>query len=55
MRRLLYLTTTIGALALSTQLALAGPAVVSGPGADPACFAPWAEDTKYLQGAFACD
>jgi ribose transport system substrate-binding protein len=49
MRRLLYLTTTIGALALSTQLALAGPAVVSGPGADPACFAPWAEDTKYLQ------
>ncbi len=49
MRRLLYLTTTIGARALSTQLALAGPAVVSGPGADPACFAPWAEDTKYLQ------
>ena len=23
--------------------------MVSGPGADPACFAPWSDDTKYLQ------
>ena len=49
MRRLLQFSTAIGALALSTQLALAGPAVVSGPGADPACFAPWSADTKYMQ------
>jgi ribose transport system substrate-binding protein len=49
MRRLLQLSTAIGAIALSTQLALAGPAVVSGPGADPACFAPWSADTKYMQ------
>jgi ribose transport system substrate-binding protein len=26
-----------------------GPAVVSGPGADPACFKPWAANTKYFQ------
>ena len=49
MRRLLQFSTAIGAIALSTQLALAGPAVVSGPGADPACFAPWSADTKYMQ------
>ena len=49
MRRLLQFTTAIGAFALSAQLALAGPAVVSGPGADPACFAPWSADTKYMQ------
>ncbi|WP_297103581.1 sugar ABC transporter substrate-binding protein [uncultured Devosia sp.] len=33
----------------STSLTLAGPEVVSGPGADPSCFAPWNADTKYLQ------
>ena len=49
MRRLLQFTTAIGALALSAQLALAGPNIVSGPGADPACFAPWSADTKYMQ------
>ncbi len=49
MKGLLQFTAAIGALALSAQLALAGPAVVSGPGADPACFAPWSADTKYMQ------
>lgn len=49
MRRLLQFTTAIGALALSAQLALAGPNIVSGPGADPECFAPWSADTKYMQ------
>lgn len=49
MRRLLQFTAAIGALALSAQLALAGPNIVSGPGADPACFAPWSADTKYMQ------
>jgi ribose transport system substrate-binding protein len=29
--------------------AIAGPDVVSGPGAEPACFAPWAADTKFFQ------
>lgn len=29
--------------------ALAGPKVVSGPGALPSCFAPWAKDTTFLQ------
>lgn len=41
------------ALATSVVMAgsavLAGPEVVDGPGADPSCFAPWADDTKYLQ------
>ncbi|GHC60243.1 sugar ABC transporter substrate-binding protein [Neogemmobacter tilapiae] len=27
----------------------AGPEVVSGPGAEPECFAPWSAETKYLQ------
>lgn len=27
----------------------AGPETVAGPGAEPGCFAPWAEDTKYFQ------
>ena len=29
--------------------ALAGPEVVSGPGADPQCFQPWNADVKYFQ------
>src|ERR1700737_526629 len=29
--------------------AQAGPKVVSGPGALPQCFKPWAKDTKYFQ------
>jgi ribose transport system substrate-binding protein len=49
MTRFLKFSTALGALALSAQLAFAGPAVVSGPGADPACFAPWSADTKYMQ------
>jgi ribose transport system substrate-binding protein len=28
---------------------LAGPSTVSGPGVDPACFAPWDDSTKYMQ------
>ncbi len=34
---------------LSSTAAVAGPDIVSGPGADPACFAPWNADTKYMQ------
>ncbi|PTW49645.1 sugar ABC transporter substrate-binding protein [Rhodovulum kholense] len=36
---------------LSPGLALAGPQSVPGPGADPACFAPWSAETGYLQWA----
>jgi ribose transport system substrate-binding protein len=40
---------TLGALLLAGTAAFAGPEVVDGPGADPDCFAPWSEETKYLQ------
>jgi ribose transport system substrate-binding protein len=32
-----------------SAVSFAGPSVVAGPGADPACFAPWDADTKYMQ------
>lgn len=37
------------AACLMAGAAFAGPAVVDGPGADPACFAPWDDSTKYFQ------
>ncbi|MEM5494382.1 sugar ABC transporter substrate-binding protein [Hoeflea sp. AS16] len=43
------ISTAVVGLMLSTSLSLAGPEIVSGPGADPACFAPWDADTKYMQ------
>lgn len=48
------LKTSIIGLALATSLsisgtAFAGPKYVSGPGALPACFAPWSADTKFMQ------
>lgn len=49
MKSLLKCTTAIAALALSAQLAMAGPKTVAGPGADPACFAPVSGDTAYFQ------
>ena len=49
MNALLKCSTAIAALAVSAQLAFAGPETVSGPGADPGCFAPWSADTKYFQ------
>ena len=49
MKNLLKCTTAIAALALSAQVALAGPEVVNGPGASPECFAPWDANTKYFQ------
>ena len=36
-------------LLMSTALVAAGPNVVSGPGHDPACFAPWNDQVKYFQ------
>lgn len=49
MKTLLKLTTALSALALSANMALAGPEVVSGPGANPECFAPWSETTKFFK------
>ncbi|GAA3862557.1 sugar ABC transporter substrate-binding protein [Celeribacter arenosi] len=37
------------AAALGTSAAFAGPAIVDGPGANPACFVPWDDGTKYMQ------
>ena len=34
---------------LMSSAAWAGPKVVSGPGADPQCFKPWSDKTKFLQ------
>jgi ribose transport system substrate-binding protein len=41
--------TATAALMLSGTLALAGPKDVSGPGADPTCFKPWSDKTKFFQ------
>ncbi len=49
MKSFLKLTSAAAVLLLSANLAVAGPQTVSGPGADPSCFAPWAEDTSYFQ------
>jgi len=43
------ISTAMMGLMLSTSLTLAGPETVSGPGANPECFAPWDADTKYMQ------
>ncbi len=42
-------TLALAGLLASTSFTYAGPAVVAGPGAEPACFAPWSADTKYFQ------
>ena len=42
-------TLALAGLMASTSFTYAGPKVVSGPGAEPACFAPWSADTKYFQ------
>jgi ribose transport system substrate-binding protein len=49
MKALLSCTTALAALAISAQLALAGPAVVSGPGVNPECFKPWSDETKFFK------
>ena len=38
-----------GTLALMCSVASADPEVVSGPAAEPECFAPWAADTKFFK------
>ena len=36
-------------LLLSAVAAWAGPKIVSGPGANPTCFKPWSDQTKFFQ------
>jgi len=36
-------------LLLSSVNVWAGPKIVSGPGANPACFKPWSDQTKFFQ------
>src|ERR1700736_3404426 len=36
-------------LVLSSVSAWAGPKIVSGPGANPGCFKPWSDQTKFFQ------
>jgi ribose transport system substrate-binding protein len=40
---------TCASLLLSAVSAWAGPKIVSGPGANPTCFKPWSEQTKFFQ------
>ena len=40
---------TAATLALLSSTATAEPEIVSGPGAEPECFAPWSADTKYMK------
>lgn len=49
MRAIRMTTAALAAFMVSTTLSFAGPQIVSGPGADPECFAPWSADTKYMQ------
>ncbi|HEV2515943.1 MAG TPA: sugar ABC transporter substrate-binding protein [Devosia sp.] len=49
MNALRIASAAIVGLLVSTSLSYAGPKVVSGPGADPTCFAPWNAETKYFQ------
>jgi ribose transport system substrate-binding protein len=50
MHRLIALTAA-AVMALTLPAAAAGPEIVSGPGFNPACFAPFKADTKYMKFA----
>ena len=49
LRRLTLGAAFAGALGLAAGAAAAKPQVVSGPGYEPACFAPWSDKIKYFQ------
>lgn len=51
MKSILKITTALAGVAMMSTLAFAGPEIVSGPGANPACFAPWSDDVKYMKWA----
>ena len=39
----------LAGLLLSSVATFAGPKIVSGPGANPTCFKPWSDQTKFFQ------
>jgi ribose transport system substrate-binding protein len=43
------IATVVGALGAASFVFAAPPAVVKGPGENPACFKPWSDQTKYFQ------
>ena len=49
MNKIRLAAVALAGLTVTTGAAYAGPDIVSGPGFDPGCFAPWAKDTKYFQ------
>lgn len=50
LRRGLRLLAGVSLACIVSQAALAaGPEIVSGPSADPECFVPWSEDTRFFQ------
>lgn len=49
MKAIRFTSVALATLMMSTSLAVAGPSVVSGPGVDPSCFAPWDADTSFFQ------
>jgi ribose transport system substrate-binding protein len=49
MLRLIGLPAAALAGLLMSSAAMAGPKVVNGPGANPACFKPWSDQTKFMQ------
>jgi ribose transport system substrate-binding protein len=49
MNALRMVSAALAGLLVTSSPSHAGPKVVSGPGVDPACFAPWNAETKYFQ------
>jgi len=49
MRVLHGIPAALAGFMMTTTVAIAGPASVAGPGADPGCFAPWDSSTSYMQ------
>ena len=45
----LKLLSATAMMVFASQVALAGPKEVSGPGVEPGCFPPWDESTKFYQ------
>jgi len=48
-RKIALSLAAVGGVFLSTTALTAAPEIVSGPSADPGCFAPWSSDTKFFK------
>ncbi len=49
LKRLIAVLASTAAVSILSSAAIAEPEIVSGPSADPECFAPWASDTKFFK------